>query len=146
MDTWVVQLKSTAQDVQSQLSSPGVGTASAIQADVTEAKQATNQLATTLKGLGAPPSENGQTAQSLVQSLATTVQQTATKVQQEVDTLKSSSSLSESAKAMASISTEISAAVAQAQSTRQSLQGLAGEFKDSFSKVDSCKQLQKDLG
>jgi ABC-type transporter Mla subunit MlaD len=146
MDDWATQINGYADDVRSQIQSPSAQTPANIQATVTKGVQASDQLAQSLKGLGAPPSSDGQNAKSLIDALATQVQQTVASVQSEAQALQGSSSATAAAASIATISADVSALVTEGKSTVESLQALNGELKDAFDSVDSCKQLNKDFG
>jgi gas vesicle protein len=146
MDDWATQMQQHAEDVQEAITSPSADSVATIQAAIAQGADATQDLVSTLEALEPPPTSDGQSARSLLDSFTTELEQTANEVQDETESLQSGSSATELATAIGTIATEVSSAVAKAQSTFASLQELEGELRDAFAREDSCQQLDEDFG
>ena len=133
--TWQGQLKT----ITSSVTSDGVSKAS-IDKAITQAKDATNQLADSLKKLGKPDTQAGQQAKDDVQQLSDELSSGIKKVQDSV------SGASGAAQVLAGVSVAtgtLSTMVTQVSTTIGDLQKLdpKGELEQAFRKSDACKPL-----
>jgi hypothetical protein len=146
MSEWAAQMEAYSNDVRAAISSSSADSITTIQTTIEKGADATNKLADDLEGLGPPPSSNGQTVSSELDSFATQIEQTVTEVQNQAKSIQSGATATEIATAIGAIASGVSAAVAQGKNTFESLQQTDGELQEAFDTVDSCNQLKKDFG
>ena len=146
MNDWATQMEAYSDDVRAAISSPSTDSITTIQTTIEKGADATNKLAVDLKALGPPPTSNGQSVSSELDSFATQIEQTVTEVQNQAKSIQSGATATEIATAIGAIASGVSAAVAQGKTTFESLQETDGELNDAFDTVDSCKQLKTDFG
>jgi ABC-type transporter Mla subunit MlaD len=141
--TWKNEITKVTDQVTSALKAPSADTGSTLKASVTEAQQATTTLVSDLKAVGPPPGDNGQKAQDVINGLTKSLQSTLTSVQNAVQGLQGAN-LSQAITTLGTISTQVSGAVAQAQSAADSIGTAASDLKDGFENADSCKELRSN--
>jgi hypothetical protein len=139
---WKSQIQKSVSDVREQLQSPGTGTIAAIDAEIQEAVDATNQLASDLKALGAPDTESGAQAKQQVDALATQLDSTVTKTKQTVESLPDGASVSQVTQTLAPLLPSLQSLAVKVSSTLSSVQESGSELKDGFEKADSCEQFR----
>ena len=135
MNTWA----SDVQDAVSSLTGEGLQIdRDDVQAAVTQAKDATDELVDSLQGLGAPETDAGEAAKSELDELGTQLQQQMDQVEQAVEGESGALALAQTA------GTAIATAANDVQSTLDSLQSLeGGELRDAFENADSCSDLRE---
>jgi hypothetical protein len=101
---------------------------------LSQAKQATDQLTTTLKGLGKPNTAAGQAARTTVEDLATTISS-------DVKTIEHTANAN-ALQAATSIATTLTAMKTSITQAIDKLEGLnGGELKDAFDSAPSCAKV-----
>jgi hypothetical protein len=135
MNTW----GSDVQDAVSSLTGEGLQIdRDDVQAAVTQAKDATDELVDGLQELGPPDTDAGQQAKSELDELGTQLQQQMNQVEQAVEGESGALGLAQTA------GTAIATAASDVQSTLESIQSLeGGELRDAFENADSCDELRE---
>lgn len=111
-----------------------------------EAKTATEKLATSLEGLGAPQTVSGQQAKHALDQLSTDVRQGISTVEGATDGVSGASGL---ASAGATVAGTLATMGTQVQTTLSKLKGLdsaSSELSDAFATAGACRQLTDDGG
>jgi hypothetical protein len=140
---WRNAVQSAGDDIKEALKSPSASTAQTVRDDVDKASTATQTMVDDLSKVGPAPGDNGAKASDAVQGLVDSLRQSLDAVKAQLTKLGGSSSLTELSTALATASTQLSGAVAQAQSSLDTLDTVAGDLKQGFDDADSCKQLRK---
>jgi hypothetical protein len=140
ISTWEASVTLSVESLKSDLSSSGLQTA------VDEAKTATETLATSLEGLGAPQTASGQQAKDALDQLSTDVRQDISTIEGATDGVSGASGL---ASAGATVASTLATMGTQVQTTLSELKGLdsaSSELKDAFATAGACEQLTDDGG
>jgi uncharacterized phage infection (PIP) family protein YhgE len=146
MGDWATRMQGYADDVQAAITSPSADSVATIQSAIAKGADATDQMVADLDALEPPPTSDGESARSLLDSFTSELQEAAKQVQDAAQAIERSSSATDVGTALATIATEVSAAIAKGQTTFQSLREVNEELQDAFANVDSCQQLQEDFG
>jgi hypothetical protein len=139
---WKQQIQKEVSDARSALQSPGAGTLSAVKTDVNQAVDATKQLASSLKGLGAPNTSSGAQAKQQLDSLSTQLENTVNHAKETVANLPKGASVTESASQLASLGPALQSLSTNVKMTLNSLQASSSDIKKGFDQADSCKQFR----
>ncbi len=135
VNTWRSDIASTASSLTSNPTRAGLEQAAA------DAKQTTETLVDTVKGLGSPDTEAGEQARSALDTLATGLQSDVDTIQQAVDDASGVQGLlgaaSEVSAAVAKISEQLSASLDELASLRD----VDDELQQSFADAESCDGL-----
>ena len=140
---WENQITKIASDAKDALSSPSAGLADTLKADAQDAVTATKQLATDLQNLPPAPGSNGQTVKELLNSFAADVSQIVDSLKASVDTLTSSSSVTDAVKTLAGAAGDASSVVAKGKSTLDSIEATASDLKQGFQDASQCQEVKK---
>jgi methyl-accepting chemotaxis protein len=138
LSTWVTDVQETIQS----LTDAGLATSREdIESAFNQTKEATDTLVNDLEGLGPPDTDDGQQAQSELDSLETELRQQLDTVEQALDSGGGVTAIA------AQVSTAVAAAANAVNTTYQDLQGLdpTGELGDAFKNSDDCKSLRDQL-
>lgn len=137
-NTWTSSIEETTNTLKDQgLSITGDDVRNAID----DAGAATDLLVTNLKDAGPPETEDGDKAQSELQTLTN-------QLEHQVDVVKDAAGSGQSALALVStVSSAISTAAGDVQSTFNELDNLdpAGELSEAFKNSDDCKSLKDEV-
>jgi uncharacterized phage infection (PIP) family protein YhgE len=139
---WKDQLQKSVNDVREQVQSPGTGTVAAIQAEVQEALDATQELASNLKARGAPDVESGDQAKQQLDALATQLDATVTQAKQTIENLPAGADAGEIVKRLAPLAPAIQSLVVKTSSTLDSVKASGSKIKEGFDKADSCDEFR----
>lgn len=139
---WQKQINQLVTDAKSAVSSPDASTIDTLKLDAQKAVSATNTLKSDLKSLPPAPGENGQTAKETLSTFGDQVSKTIDSLKSSVNSLSSSSSVSEAATVLSGAVGQISSFGTQAQTTLKSVQETSGKLKSGFEDADSCKELR----
>jgi hypothetical protein len=112
-----------------------------VQSAVEQVADATTKLADDLEGLGPPETNGGEQAQSELESLAASLRSEVQTVQQAVD------SDSGAVAVTSTVSTSVSTAASEVQSTFDNLEGLdpGGELENAFENADECDSFRDQV-
>jgi membrane protein implicated in regulation of membrane protease activity len=112
-----------------------------LQAAVDQVADATNELADDLEELGPPETDGGEQAQSEVESLATSLRSEVQTVQRAIDSDGGAVAVT------SSVSTSLSSAASEVQTTFSNLQGLdpGGELENAFENADECDSFRDQV-
>jgi hypothetical protein len=137
MNTWASDIR----DAANSLTGEGLQLdRNDVQAAVTQAKDATDELVDGLQQLGPPETDSGQQAKSELDELGTQLQQQMDQVEQAVEGESGALALAQTA------GTAIATAANDVQSTLNSIQSLeGGELQDAFENADSCDELRQTI-
>jgi hypothetical protein len=140
---WRDDVSKIGSDVKAELTSPTSTRAAAVSSSVTAAEQSTSDLISDLKTVGPPPDANGDSADRLLTQLSSNLQQTLTTVENEAQQL-GNQSLGDAIVTLGQIGSNVSGAIAQAQSTLQSIGESGSSLQKGFDRASSCKKLRND--
>jgi hypothetical protein len=112
-----------------------------VQSAVDQAKDATDDLLSSLEELGPPETDAGQEAKSELDSLGATLRQQIETVDQALDADTGAAALT------ATVTAALSTAATAVESTYNELKGLdpGGELEDAFKNADDCRSLQDQV-
>jgi methyl-accepting chemotaxis protein len=132
--TWQAAIKSAAASVTSDPTKNG------LQAAAADAKSATENLSSDLKGLGKPGTQAGQQAKDSLDQLSTDLQQGATTIGSAVEGV---SSVSDALSAAPTVTDTLKTMQTQIKTTIKDIQGLdaKGELKNAFANSAACDSL-----
>ena len=137
---WQDQIEQSAADIREQVQSPGADTPAAIQSEIQEGVDASNELADELRSLEPPDTDAGEQAQQQIESLADLVETTVDKTKETIDNLPENASLTEFAQAVAPLLPDLQALVTNTSAALTSVQKSGSELKEGFDKADSCER------
>jgi septal ring factor EnvC (AmiA/AmiB activator) len=140
---WQDQIQKSVSDIREEIQSPKPGTLAAIDAEVEEAADATRQLVSNLRALGAPETESGDQAKQQVDALATQLDATVTQAKQTVDSLPQNADVSQIAQTFAPLLPSLQSLAVKVSSTLASVQASGSKLKEGFEKADSCEQFRE---
>ena len=140
---WKTELESIRDDVQTAVQSPSAETVPAVRSAVDRGSGATQTLVDELRQAGAPPGDNGAQARDIVQEVADNLRKAVDTAKAELAKVEGEG-LSQAITALGVVGTQLSAAVAQAQSAYDSLVALGGDLKKGIEDADSCDSLRGD--
>lgn len=133
--TWKSDLTASAQSVTASPSK------ASLQQAVDDAQSSTKTLVSTLKDLGTPKTESGQTARSTLDTLASQLQSGVTKVKDQIGNL---SGVTGSLDVVSQVSTALVTMRDQVKAAADSLSTLpTGELEQAFTNAPSCKSLKE---
>jgi uncharacterized phage infection (PIP) family protein YhgE len=141
---WQDQLEQSASDIREQVQSPGANTLAAIESEIQEAVDASNELADELRSLEPPDTENGDQAKQELDQLADQVEATVDKTKETIDNLPKNAGLRDVATAVAPLLPSLQALVTNVSATLTSFQDRGSELKEGFDEADSCEKYRKD--
>jgi septal ring factor EnvC (AmiA/AmiB activator) len=140
LSDWQDQIKKSAADVREQIRSPGADTLAAIESEIQEAADATNELADDLESLEPPDTEGADQAKQELDALATQLDSTVTNTKETIDSLPEGASLSEIAKAVAPLLPSLQALATSATNALTLVKETGSELKTGFEQADSCER------
>jgi hypothetical protein len=137
--TWKGQVQQSVDSVRQQLQSPQSGMLTSIKADINSAVDATTTLATNLKGLDPPDTDEGKQAQQQVDSLATQLKKTVNTVKTTVAGLPQGAGAAQVVQALVPLAPSLQSLATSASNTLKSVQAQGESLKQGFQDADSCK-------
>ena len=137
---WQDQVEQSTNDVREALQSPGAGTVAAIEAEVQEIIDATEQVGNDLKDLEPPDTEAGDQAKQELDTLATQLESTAANTKETFDNLPDDAGLTELARALEPLLPSIQSLVASVSSTFTAVKESGSELEEGFNNADSCER------
>jgi hypothetical protein len=137
---WKDQLQKSVNDVREQVQSPGTGTIAGVQAEVQEAVDATQKLASDLRARGAPDTESGDEAKQQLDAFATQLDAAFTQVKQTVGNLPAGADAGEIVKRLAPLAPALQSLAVKTSSTLDSVKASSSKLKEGFDKADSCDE------
>jgi hypothetical protein len=140
--SWQTELQQIFDDVQAQVTSGDAGAVDAIRSGIDQGVSATEELVSTLEGLGPPETEAGQQAQQQLEQVSDQVSQTVSDVQGTIDSVGDDASVAELVGALSGVAGNIQAALGQVESTVDSLRESADEeIQQGFEDAPACQEL-----
>jgi hypothetical protein len=136
---WKSQIQNAADDIQAQLQSPQLGMLAAIDADVQKALDATDELASELKSLEPPDTDEGAQAKQQLDALADQLQTTATSARTKVENVPQGAGAAETARRLVPLAPALQSLVVQTSSTLAAIQAEGKALKKGFEDADSCE-------
>jgi septal ring factor EnvC (AmiA/AmiB activator) len=137
---WQDQVEQTTDDVREALQSPGAGTLAAIEAEVREIVDATDNLGDDLRELEPPDTEAGDQAKQELETLAVQLEATATNMKETFDNLPEDAGITELADALEPLIPTIQSLVASASNTFTAVKESGSELEEGFDNADSCER------
>jgi len=143
ISNWKQQIQKEVDNAQSALQSPGAGTMDSIKTSVQQAADATRQLGSNLKALGAPNTSAGTQAKQQLESLSTQLENTVNQAKQSVSSIPQNATPSQTASQLAALGPSLQSLVTNTKTTLNSIKSSSSQLKEGFDKADSCKKLQQ---
>jgi hypothetical protein len=140
---WRDQVQKSANEVKAKVQSPETGMLAAIDADVQEAVDATDELASNLSSTNPPDTDEGRQAQQQLDALVSQIRTTVNNVRETVDSIPQGASFSEMVQKLAPLAPTIKSLAVNTSSTLASVKQAGSKIKDGFDNADSCKKLEK---
>lgn len=139
---WEDQVRENADNVQTELQSPKLGTLAAIDAQVQEAVNATDKVVTDLRALEPPDSEAAAEAERKLDALISQIEMTVTEVKQTLAGVPKGAGTAETAENLAPLIPSLQSLAVNVSSTLESMQAEGEEIKKGFEDADSCDRFQ----
>lgn len=137
---WQDQIEQSAADIREQVQSPGADTLAAIESEIQEAADATNELADELQSLEPPDTEGSDQAQQELEALGTQLESTVDNVKQTIDSLPENASLTEVAKALSPLLPQLQNLASTATNALTLVKETGSELKTGFEQADPCER------
>jgi len=141
--TWKDQVQQSVDSVRKQLQSPQSGMLTSIKSDINSAVDATTTLATNLKALEPPDTDEGKQAQQQVDSLATELKKTVDTVKSTVAGLPEGAGAGQVVQALVPLAPSLQSLATSASNTLASVQARSESLKQGFDDADACKPYRK---
>jgi hypothetical protein len=139
---WQDQVEQSSDDVREAVRSPGAGTLDAIDTEVREIIDATDNLGDDLRELEPPDTEAGDQAKQELETLAVQLEATATNMKETFDNLPEDAGIRELADALEPLIPTIQSLVASASNTFDAVKETGSELKEGFDNADSCEEFR----
>ena len=136
---WQGKIEQAAQEVQTELQAPDLGTVAAITTQISSAVTATQKLSTDLKAIGAPDVDSGQQAKQQVDALASQLQAAVNVAKNSVDALPENPNLNQLSQKLLPLAPAIQTLATSTSNTVKAIQTSSDELKQGFEDADSCK-------
>lgn len=136
---WQGEIAQIAQEVQTELQSPNLGTVATIETQIQSAVTATQQLATDLKAIDAPDIDSGTQAKQQVDALASQLQSAVNIAKNTIDALPENTNLNDLAQKLLPLAPAIQSLATSASNTVKAIETSGDELKEGFEKADACK-------
>jgi septal ring factor EnvC (AmiA/AmiB activator) len=137
---WQGEIAQTAQEVQTELQSPSLGTVATIETQIQSAVTATQKLVTDLKAIDAPDIDSGTQAKQQVDALASQLQSALNIAKNTIDALPENANLQELAQKLLPLGPAIQSLGTSASNTVKAIETSGDELKEGFDSADACKQ------
>ena len=137
---WQDQVEQSTNRAREALESPGAGTLAAIEAEVREIIDATDELVNDLRGLEPPDSDAGEQAKQELDTFASQLETTATNTKETFDNLPEDAGITELAQALEPLLPSIQSLVTSASSTFTAVKESGSELEEGFDQADSCER------
>jgi hypothetical protein len=137
---WQDQVEQATDEAREALQSPGAGTLAAIDAEVQEIIDATDELVNDLRELEPLDSEAGEQAKRELDTFASQLETTATNTKQTFDNLPDDAGITEVARALEPLVPSIQALITSASSTFTAVKESGSELEEGFDQADSCER------
>jgi methyl-accepting chemotaxis protein len=137
---WQDQVEQSSDDARKELQSPGAGTVAAIDAEVREIIDATDELRNDLRELEPPDTDGGDQAKRELDTLAAQLEATASNIKETFDNLPEDAGITEVADALEPLVPSIQSLVASVSSTFAAVKESGSELEEGFDEADSCER------
>jgi methyl-accepting chemotaxis protein len=141
ISNWKGDVQQVANNVRDDVKSPQAGTLAAIDAEIQKAVTATRDLATNLRSLEPPNSDEGKQAKQQLETFSSQLESTVAQAKQTVDSVPAGASVSESLQKLAPLAPAVQDLSVQTSKTLESVKASGGKIKEGFDNADSCKKL-----
>ena len=139
---WQDKVEQSTNEAREALQSPGSGTLAAIDAEVREIIDATDELVNDLGELEPPNSEAGEQAKREVDTFASQLEATATNAKETFDNLPEDAGITELARALEPLVPSIQALITSASSTFTAVKESGSELEEGLDQADSCERFR----
>jgi septal ring factor EnvC (AmiA/AmiB activator) len=136
---WQGEIAQIAQEVQTEVQSPNLGTVAAIETQIQSAVTATQKLAADLKAIDAPDIDSGTQAKQQVDALASQLQSAVNIAKNTIDALPENANLNELAQKLLPLAPAIQSLATSTSNTVKAIETSGDELKEGFEKADACK-------
>jgi methyl-accepting chemotaxis protein len=140
--SWKNTVQKSADEVRTQVQSPAAGTLAVIDSEIQKAVDATKSLASDLRGLEPPDSDEGRQARQELNTFAAQAETTVTKAKQTASSVPENADARQIASALAPLLPSVRSLASQASSTVQAVEQRGEKIKEGFEKADSCEQFR----
>jgi hypothetical protein len=137
---WQDQVEKSTDEAREALQSPGAGTLAAINAEVREIIDATDELANDLRELEPLDSEAGEQAKRELDTFASQLEATATNTKETFDNLPEDAGITEVARALEPLVPSIQALIGSVSTTFAAIKESGSELQEGFDDADSCER------
>jgi septal ring factor EnvC (AmiA/AmiB activator) len=137
---WQGEIAQTAQEVQTELESPNLGTVATIETQIQSAVTATQKLVTDLKAIDAPDIDSGTQAKQQVDALASQLQSAVNIAKNSIDALPEDTKLTDLAQQLLPLAPAIQSLATSASNTVKAIETSGDELKEGFESAEACKQ------
>jgi hypothetical protein len=137
---WQDQVQKSTDEAREALQSPGAGTLAAIDAEVREIIDATDELGNDLRELEPPDTEAGDQAKREVDTLASQLEATAANTRETFDNLPEDPSITDVANALEPLVPSIQSLIGSVSTTFAAVKESGSELKEGFDDADSCER------
>ena len=137
---WQDQVQQSTDEAREALQSPGSGTLAAIDAEVREITDATDELGNDLRELEPPDTEAGEQAKREIDTFATQLEATATNTKETFDNLPEDAGITELANALEPLLPSIHSLIESASTTFSAIKESGSELEEGFDNADSCER------
>jgi hypothetical protein len=137
---WQDQVEQSSDEAREALQSPGSGTVAAIDAEVREIIEATDELGDDLRELEPPDTESGDQAKRELDTFASQLDATATNTKETFDNLPEDAGITELANALEPLVPSIQSLIESASSTFTAVKESGSELEEGFDDADSCER------
>ena len=140
--SWRTEIQQILGDVAAQVTSGDPGAIDAIRSGIDQGAAATDELVTTLSGLGPPETEAGQQAQQELEAFGDQASTVAADAKEALDSLGDDAGLTEVIGALSGLAGDFQAALGQAEGTVDSFRESAeDEIRQGFENAPACQEL-----
>jgi septal ring factor EnvC (AmiA/AmiB activator) len=136
---WQGEIAQTAQEVQTELQSPNLGTVATIETQIQSAVTATQKLVTDLKAIDAPDIDSGTQAKQQVDALASQLQSALNIAKNTIDALPKNTKLTDLTQKLLPLAPAIQSLATSASNTVKAIETSGDELKEGFESADACK-------
>jgi len=137
--TAIATWKQSIQDIATDLSG-GISKTS-LQSKLGQAQMATNNLATDIKAVPAPNTDEGNAAKQQLDQLTGDIKTTVNSARSSLAQLQDNASLATITAALGALAPQVQSLVNEANSAISTLKDAGGSLADAFKRTDSCKNL-----
>jgi hypothetical protein len=139
---WKTDVEGIAEQATEQVTS-GTASRETIQSAIDDGLQASRELASELKALGAPDTPEGEEARQSLQTFADRVESSVNDVEQALDDLPDNPTVAQIIQSLSGLATSLQADVQAGQQVIVDLQEAGSDLRQAFEESPSCDELRE---